>query len=332
LEFITTNLEAPKIRREYLGGKEFVVARGTIIVPGVLPGSQGALYYPADECARNAFAWDHIPITVYHPMMNGVGVSARDPDVLDKQGVGFIRDTTMNGKLGSEFWFDVDRTRRIDNRVLAMLEKGQKIELSTGLYTDNEPAGMNASFNGHGYEAVARNYRPDHIAILPDQIGACSIQAGCGINNSRTVARNQVGGGSDEQSSRAKIIDGPGKGKNMTEHLGIANGPIEDLKQRIADLEDEQDEEEAEELEEALEALTGNDERQNCRNEDDCPCPKCQALREVKGPVAQANAGFGQVDAMTTNPASWVEDEDTWEKAKEAAGKSYDDGEDAYWP
>jgi hypothetical protein len=32
------------------------------------------------------------------------------------------------------------------------------------------------------------------------------------------------------------------------------------------------------------------------------------------------------------NPASWVEDEGKWEKAKEAALKSYDEGDDAYWP
>jgi len=185
LEFITTNLEAPQIRREYLGGKEFIVTRGTTIVPGVLPGSQGALYYPPEECARNAWAWDHMPITVYHPTKNGMGVSAHDPDVLEKQGVGFIRDTIMNGKLNSEFWFDVDRTRRVDNRVLQMLEKGQKIELSTGLFTDNEPAGLNAQFNGRTYDAVARNYRPDHIAILPDLQGACNIADGCGVNNQR---------------------------------------------------------------------------------------------------------------------------------------------------
>lgn len=32
------------------------------------------------------------------------------------------------------------------------------------------------------------------------------------------------------------------------------------------------------------------------------------------------------------NPPSWVEDEDTWAKAKEAALKSYDLDDDAYWP
>ena len=32
------------------------------------------------------------------------------------------------------------------------------------------------------------------------------------------------------------------------------------------------------------------------------------------------------------NPASWVQDEDLWEKAKAAAFKTYDADDDAYWP
>ena len=54
------------------------------------------------------------------------------------------------------------------------------MELSTGLFTDNdETAGV--SPKGRNYEAVARNHRPDHMAVLPDQVGACSINDGCGV-------------------------------------------------------------------------------------------------------------------------------------------------------
>lgn len=30
-------------------------------------------------------------------------------------------------------------------------------------------------------DAVARNHRPDHLAILPDQVGACSLADGAGL-------------------------------------------------------------------------------------------------------------------------------------------------------
>ena len=200
LEFVS-NLYAPQIRRETLNGKEYIVASGTLIVPGVLPGSQGSLYYPPEECAMNVDAWNHVPLTIYHPTLHGQAVSASNPDVLEKQGVGFVAHTTFNGKLRAEHWFDVERTRRIDNRVLRMLEKGDKIELSTGLFTDNVPAHMNANYNGRSYDATATNYRPDHVAILPDQTGACSVRDGCGVNNHHV--HNDAEGDEGQQSSRA---------------------------------------------------------------------------------------------------------------------------------
>jgi hypothetical protein len=43
--------------------------------------------------------------------------------------------------------------------------------------------GDNPVFNGVKYEGIARNLRPDHLAILPDDKGACSLEDGCGVNN-----------------------------------------------------------------------------------------------------------------------------------------------------
>src|SRR3990172_8663991 len=38
-------------------------------------------------------------------------------------------------------------------------------------------------FNGKQYHTIHRNPKRDHIAIFPyDQLGACSIQDGCGLN------------------------------------------------------------------------------------------------------------------------------------------------------
>ena len=118
---------------------------------------------------------------VGHPYDNGQPISARDPAVLNKSGIGFVFRSQANGKLTAEGWFDVEATQRVNNQIFTALEAGQPIELSTGLYTDNEPAGQGATFNGIPYTYIARNYRPDHLAILPDQKGACSIADGCGV-------------------------------------------------------------------------------------------------------------------------------------------------------
>lgn len=185
MEQVVTNLSG-RTRRATIGGREYIVAPLSLIVPGVLNGSKGPLYYPAEEIAKDPSVWNHVPIVVYHPISNGQHISARDPDVLESQGIGIVlravaSDSRANGRLTAEGWFDVQNMGRVDERILIALEQGKSIELSTGLFTDNVPADEGAAFNGTPYTHIARNYRPDHLAILPDQVGACSIEDGCGV-------------------------------------------------------------------------------------------------------------------------------------------------------
>lgn len=182
METITRN-QSPRVREATLHGRKYLVAPLTLIVPGVLNGSQGPLFYPEDEIGRNPDAWNGVPIVVRHPQdSGGKHRSGRDPDVINVQGIGYVYRARSNGKLRAEGWFDVDRTEQVDRRVLENLRAGRPVELSTGLFTDNEPAENGASYKGKGYTHVARNYRPDHLAILPDQEGACSVRDGCGVN------------------------------------------------------------------------------------------------------------------------------------------------------
>lgn len=178
LRTVAATLVGNAARRRYHNGREYVVAPMTLIVPGVLPGSKGPLLYPPDEVARNVGDWDGVPITLGHPTRNGRTVSAKSPGVA---AIGHLARPRFGGRLTAEGWFDVERTRRADPRLLASLTAGDKIELSTGLFTDNHPAA--GAHNGRPYHAVARNYRPDHLAILTSQPGACSVRDGCGVNN-----------------------------------------------------------------------------------------------------------------------------------------------------
>jgi hypothetical protein len=172
-----------KTRRATIDGREYIVAPVTMLVPGVLNGSQGALFYPAQEVARNYDAWNGMPLVVRHPTINGVYVSARRPDVLQNYGIGWVYNAHIyKDNLKGEGWFDIEKTRKVDNALLTRLESGQPIEVSTGLFTENTLADNGASHNGKPYAYVARNYKPDHLAILPDEQGACSVNDGCGIN------------------------------------------------------------------------------------------------------------------------------------------------------
>lgn len=196
-----------RIRRTTLQGREYLVAPLTLIVPGVLNGSQGPLLYPPEEIERSVDDWNHIPIVVEHPVSsNGEPVSARDPDILAKQGIGVVlRAKVRNGKLKAEGWFDVESTRRVDSRILDALRAGRPIELSTGLYTDKEPVSDDSVYNGRPYRAIARNYRPDHLAILFDATGACSVRDGCGVNVNTVHGEHKMSKLTPEQ--RKTIID-----------------------------------------------------------------------------------------------------------------------------
>ena len=240
-------------RRVIRNGREFLVAPLSMLRTGVLAGSKGPLFYPTQEIAKNHGAWDGTPIVVYHPTRNGRDVSAQAPDILAKSGIGYVaKPVVKNGKLRGEGWFDVEHVKRIDNRIYESLVKGRPIELSTGLYTDNVPAQNGANYNGRPYVAVARNYKPDHLAILPDQIGACSIKDGCGVLINRssgetwqpiTTNRNW------SQKMRDKLPDDDFAGPHQSfpiktqrdvyaaaHSLGRAKGDSEPIKRRIIEI------------------------------------------------------------------------------------------------
>lgn len=187
MELITANLGGNQARREELNGRVYWVRNVTTIVPGVLNGSRGPLLYPSQEVVRNYDAWNGMPMVHNHPTQNGKPVSARKPKVLKEFGLGYVYETVFNGKLQHEAWFDEELTEKHDrslpeaDRMLPRVKRGDPIEVSTGLYTENQPA--EGVHNGRNYKFIARNYRPDHLAILPQQKGACSVEDGCGVNN-----------------------------------------------------------------------------------------------------------------------------------------------------
>ncbi len=225
MEQITANLSG-KARRVTKNGRDYYVVPLSMLVPGVLNGSQGPLFYPLDEITKNYSAWNGMPIVVYHPMKDGKHVSARSPDVMEKQGIGTVFETNVAGKLNAVGWIDIEKARRVDNRVIEAIEANRPIELSTGVGTDNEIAPEGSEFNGVKYTHIARNYRPDHLAILPDQKGACSVVDGCGVlvnalgevlENSAAVLKGFTGfsgfmGATDHHQHVVTVDEDSGKG------------------------------------------------------------------------------------------------------------------------
>ena len=181
LQRITANFVGG-VRHDEMMGRKYLVAPMVMLIEGVHDGSNGPLLYPKDELAKTPQIWNHKPIVVYHPAANGEGISACDPIILSNRQVGVIMNTKFeDGKLKAEAWMEEDRMNKVDERIAEAVEKNQMMELSTGLFTDNESAEEGAEWNGEKYDSIARNYRPDHLALLPDLKGACSIEDGAGL-------------------------------------------------------------------------------------------------------------------------------------------------------
>jgi hypothetical protein len=155
----------------------------TLIVQGVLPGSKGPLFYPLDEISRNYMEWDNIQLMLDHPTLNGYPVGAKQyPQVWNSHGLGFIKKPVVkSNKLMAEGWFDIERCNKLDKRIVQNLLTNKPIELSTGLYTTNKQACPAANYRGRYYSHIATNYKPDHVAVLVDKVGACSLKDGCGV-------------------------------------------------------------------------------------------------------------------------------------------------------
>ena len=187
---VTLNLKTDKAKTRYetLEGKQYLVVPCVMMTEGVHEGTQGPLYYPANELSKIPAIWNTKPVVVYHPQMNGISLSACDPVILEKQRIGILMNTKwVDGKLKTECWIDEEKTKLVDERVLDAIQSGQMMEVSTGLFTENEDT--EGEWNGEVYKSIARNYKPDHLAILPDLKGACSIEDGAGLLRNENISR-----------------------------------------------------------------------------------------------------------------------------------------------
>jgi len=176
LNSIIANLSGPEgVRHTVHEGKDTLVVPVVMIVEGVLNGALLTQY----EFGKYPESWNGIPVPVLHPEDRGEPISANKPDVIERI-VGRIFNTWVdNGKLKAEVWIDVEKAKRMGHgQMMEALESGQTVEVSTGYFSEDRA--MVGEYNGKEYMSQHINIRPDHLALLPGQIGACSVADGCG--------------------------------------------------------------------------------------------------------------------------------------------------------
>lgn len=178
---LVSNLSSYSIRLTKFENRDHIVVPVVMLTVGVHNGSGGALYYPAEEISKFPAAWDGRPVPVLHPQdEDGAPISCNSPDVLEGRNVGRVFNTRFSkGKLTAQLWLDVAKLEEVDSQLLQRLNAKEPVEVSTGLFLEVE--NQSGEWNGEKYDGIARDFRPDHLALLPIGAGACSLKDGCGI-------------------------------------------------------------------------------------------------------------------------------------------------------
>ncbi len=174
-------------------GENFLVVPFVAAVEGVM----NERLVLEGELEKSAVTLNGRPLTIDHPSLdNGFKGSANNPDTVI---VGRVFNAHMDGKkLVGEAWFGIkllNRAGRFGREILLRVKSGTVIETSLGWY--QEVVDKSGIFNGRNYSSIVFDLVHDHLAILLNDIGACSVVDGCGI------ARNKNHGG-DMAKCKAK--------------------------------------------------------------------------------------------------------------------------------
>jgi hypothetical protein len=157
-------------------GSTWIVVDGVPLVEGVL----NSRFVSSKEFGKFVQDWAGVPVVIRHPKLNGGSAKVPSPDV---PVVGYFYNPRMNGKrLLGECWLDKSRLLATNEGgvIMSRIRMGDQIEVSTGYWSNGIVE--KGVFNGLSYGLVDTEIHPDHLAILPDEVGACSLVDGCGLN------------------------------------------------------------------------------------------------------------------------------------------------------
>ena len=178
-------------RMERQGDQEFLVVSGVPLREQVMK----TYLVPAEEISKSVRGWNGTPITIYHPTQNNGSANVPDPDVAI---IGRFYNAAWDANkrhMRGEYWINVAEAMKYleGQAIIEGIKQNKTIETSTGYFADDMQ--VTGNFKGRDYISIHSNLLPDHIAILPRQVGACSVQDGCGVNRNEGGAVHNCGCG-----------------------------------------------------------------------------------------------------------------------------------------
>lgn len=183
---------AYEVERTEYEGRQYLVVPVVMIKEGVHNGSAGAVFHSEQLLANMPQGWNGIPIMVYHPQdSEGYFVSANSPDTI-KERVGTVFNTRYENGLRADAYLDEEKLKQVSPDAYDHIINRLPLDVSLGMYTEDSP--RQGQWHDEQYESIAENYRPDHLALLPGETGACSWGDGCGVRINSNNNNNNKGG------------------------------------------------------------------------------------------------------------------------------------------
>ena len=231
---LSTSLNGSLLRRETLSGVEYIV------VPCVSKlgdnvewpiNSKTPEFIPASVLSLATENRNNRPVVMGHPQDDaGNYISANDPQVLAKYAYGFMFGAKFTDDLRVcvDIWLDPERAKIVGKdaeRVIERLLAGETVEVSEGDYVLSEIE--EGTWNGKKYGAKWIACWSDHLATLrEDEIGACSIEDGCGALRASQGVESKLSV-AVSLNSKSPGLDGP-PGSPGSPAVGVAAPTLED--------------------------------------------------------------------------------------------------------
>ncbi len=178
------------IQRVTQNGKQWLIAPVVAAVEGVMNNR----LVQREDLGESVHSLNGRPIVIHHPLdENGEPKPANDPMV---ETIGKVFNAHIDGdSLKAEAWFEVDRLNQTGangKRILDAINAKQMLEVSLGWFS--EVVKQAGTFLNKQYTEIVHNLRHDHLAILLDTQGACSVDDGCGLvrNEEETQDESKV--------------------------------------------------------------------------------------------------------------------------------------------
>lgn len=187
---VRSAINSAGIRRERRDGRDYIIVPSATMPDGIV---MNRTRYSADEISKAFGSLENTPAPLGHPTIEGMFVSAKDPEGLARGWIGAWNRNVRreNGRVFIDKVIDVATAQQLDGgkTVLAAIEKGEPIHSSTGLY-----AILTAVENDADVDWEASDIVFDHDAILIGEDGAATPKQGVGlmVNAAATISGEKI--------------------------------------------------------------------------------------------------------------------------------------------